>query len=114
MNEMLDGFLKAAKDENKGLNVGSLMTDEEQLQWEVLVKAMDGIDIMNIGRDLEKIAKTYQLEKWQEMSILAYVKVLEIMVKAAKEAASDMEMVIPRPDKPQTEVKPTYTGSMFG
>ena len=111
---MLDGFLKAAKDESKGLNVGNLMTDEEQLQWEVLVKAMDGIDIMHIGRDLAKIAKTYQLEKWQEMSILAYVKVLEIMVKAAKEAAGDMEMVIPRPNKPQTEVKPTYTVSMYG
>ena len=46
---------------------------------------MDSIDIMKIGLDLEKITKTYQLEKWQEMSILAYVKVLEIMVKTAKE-----------------------------
>jgi len=113
MNEMLDGFLKAAKDENKGLNVGSLMTDEEQLQWEVLVKAMDGIDIMNIGRDLEKIAKTYQLEKWQEMSILAYVKVLEIMVKAAKKASPEAfppeEML--SPDAPAQD---SYTGSMFG
>tara|TARA_R110000765_G_scaffold380693_1_gene471848 strand:- start:320 stop:664 length:345 start_codon:yes stop_codon:yes gene_type:complete len=114
MNEMLESFLKSAKDEEKGLNVGNLMTDDEQLQWEILVKAMDSIDIMHIGDCLEKISKTYQLQKWQEMSLLAYVKVLEIMVKAAKEAASDMEMVIPRPDKPQTEVKPTYTGSMFG
>jgi hypothetical protein len=110
MNEMLDGFLKAAKDENKGLNVGSLMTDEEQLQWEVLVKAMDGIDIMNIGRDLEKIAKTYQLEKWQEMSILAYVKVLEIMVKAAKENSPESFQPVPE-SEPEHK---SYTGSMFG
>ena len=111
---MLEGFLKAAKEDEQGLNVGALMTDEEQLQWEILVKAMDGIDIMNIGKDLEKISKTYQLEKWQEMSILAYVKVLEIMVKAAKEAAGDMDMVIPKPDQQPTESQPTYTGSMFG
>ena len=113
---MLEGFLKAAKDETKGLNVAELMSDEEQLQWEILVKAMDSIDIMNIGKDLEKLSRTYQLEKWQEMSILAYVKVLEIMVKAAKEAAGNTEMVIPTPTeltKPDVS-QPTYTGSMFG
>ena len=66
---MLVGFLKSAKDKKQGLNVAKFMTDEEQLQWEILVKAMDSIDIMKIGVDLEKISKTYQLEKWQEMSI---------------------------------------------
>ena len=113
---MLDGFLKAAKDDTQGLNVAALMSDEEQFQWEILVKAMDSIDIMNIGKDLEKLSKTYQLEKWQEMSILAYVKVLEIMVKAAKEVAGNTEMVIPRPaEQPKSEeTQPTYTGSMFG
>ena len=53
---------------------------------------------------------TYQLKKWQEMSILAYVKVLEIMVKAAKEHS-------PESFKPVPESEPehkTYTGSMFG
>ena len=84
MNEMLVGFLKSAKDKKQGLNVAKFMTDEEQLQWEILVKAMDSIDIMKIGVDLEKISKTYQLEKWQEMAILAYVNVLEIMVRTAK------------------------------
>ena len=106
---MLEGFLKAAKSDND-LSVKELMTDEEQLQWEILVKAMDSIDIMQIGVDLEKISKTYQLEKWQEMSILAYIKVLEIMVKKAKEAS-------PESFKPKTQPEPeheTYTGSMFG
>tara|TARA_R110002050_G_scaffold179133_1_gene312522 strand:+ start:266 stop:595 length:330 start_codon:yes stop_codon:yes gene_type:complete len=109
MNEMLEGFLKAAKDDTQGLNVGNLMTDEEQLQWEILVKAMDSIDIMKIGVDLEKISKTYQLEKWQEMSILAYVKVLEIMVKSAKEASPES---FPPEATPPTH--DNYTGSMFG
>ena len=106
---MLEGFLKAAKDDTQGLNVGNLMTDEEQLQWEILVKAMDSIDIMKIGVDLEKISKTYQLEKWQEMSILAYVKVLEIMVKSAKEASPES---FPPESTPPTH--DNYTGSMFG
>jgi len=110
MNELLNGFLKAAKDDEQGLNVAKLMTDEEQLQWEILVKAMDSIDIMKIGVDLEKISKTYQLEKWQEMAIIAYVKVLEIMVKAAKENVP--EAFSPKaPSAPQHD---SYTGSMFG
>jgi hypothetical protein len=109
MNEMLDGFLKAAKGDTQGLNVANLMTDEEQLQWEILVKAMDSIDIMKIGEDLEKISKIYQLEKWQEMSILAYVKVLEIMVKAAKEVSP--ESFPPQATPPTHD---NYTGSMFG
>ncbi len=106
---MLEGFLKAAKSDND-LSVKELMTDEEQLQWEILVKAMDSIDIMQIGVDLEKISKTYQLEKWQEMSILAYIKVLEIMVKKAKEASPESFKPKPQPE-PEHE---TYTGSMFG
>jgi len=106
---MLEGFLKAAKDDTQGLNVAKLMSDEEQLQWEILVKAMDSIDIMKIGVDLEKISKTYQLEKWQEMSILAYVKVLEIMVKNAKEASPE---AFPPESTPPTN--DNYTGSMFG
>ena len=109
MNEMLVGFLKSAKDEKQGLNVAKLMTEEEQLQWEILVKAMDSIDIMKIGVDLEKISKTYQLEKWQEMAILAYVKVLEIMVRTAKEASPES---FPPEATPPTQ--DTYTGSMFG
>ena len=110
MNELLDGFLKAAKEDEQGLNVAKLMTDEEQIQWEILVKAMDSIDIMKIGVDLEKISKTYQLEKWQEMAIIAYVKVLEIMVKAAKQNAP--EAFSPKaPSPPQHD---SYTGSMFG
>ena len=108
MNEMLDGFLKAAQNKDKALDIKALMTKDEQIEWEALVKAMDSIDIMHIGECLEKISKTYQLKKWQEMSILAYVKVLEIMVKAAKENSPESFQPVP-----ESEHK-SYTGSMFG
>ena len=109
---MIEGFLKAAKEDEQGLNVGALMTDEEQLQWEILVKAMDSIDIMYIGRDLERLSKTYQLEKWQEMSILAYVKVLELMVKQAKELSP--EAFEPKSGMSDAPTRDSYSGSMFG
>ena len=106
---MLEGFLRKAKDDESQLDLKELMTADESLQWEILVKAMDSIDIMKIGVDLEKISKTYQLEKWQEMSILAYVKGLEIMVKSAKEASPES---FPPEATPPTH--DNYTGSMFG
>ena len=111
---MLVGFLKSAKDKKQGLNVAKFMTDEEQLQWEVLVKAMDSIDIMKIGVDLEKISKTYQLSRWQELSILAYVKILEMMIRRAKDAGALDMMNPPLPQKGEDPSDTPYTGSMFG
>ena len=113
MNELIEGFLKAAKDKSDTLSISQMLSEDEVFKWEVLVKAMDTIDILHVGRDLEKVKKTYQLERWQEMSILAYVKVLEMMIKRARDFTSgaSSELPIPQPDK---EVSEIYTGSMFG
>ncbi len=112
MNKLLESFLELAKGNEDGLSVETLLSDDEKFEWETLVKALDSIDIMNVGRDLKKIQKTYQLNRWQEISILAYVKILEMMVRRAKEAgALDM---LDKNIKPPTSTKTDYTGSMFG
>ena len=92
------------------------MSEDERFEWETLVRAFDDIDIMNVGRDIKKIQKTYKLDRWQEMSILAYVKILELMIKRAKEAgAMDMMKDIKStPSAPKPPKSDTYTGSMFG
>jgi len=112
MNELIESFLKLAEDNETALSIESLMSEDEKFEWETLVKAFDSIDVMNVGRDLKKIHKTYKLERWQEMSILAYVKILEMMIRRAKESgAMDMMDDI----KPTTKTNKTeYDGSMFG
>ena len=100
----------AEKDET-ALSVESLMNEEERFEWETLVKAFDSIDVMNVGRDLKKIHKTYQLQRWQEMSILAYVKILEMMIRRAKESGA-MDTLTPPDVEPPT--RDDYSGSMFG
>ena len=80
MNELLKSFLSLAENKEENLSVGELLTEDERVEWETLVKALDNIDIMNVGNDLKKISKIYQLKRWQEMSILAYVKLLEMMM----------------------------------
>tara|TARA_R110002020_G_C16130735_1_gene761109 strand:+ start:616 stop:957 length:342 start_codon:yes stop_codon:yes gene_type:complete len=113
MNELIEGFLKAAQSKDDKLSITKMLSKEEVFQWEVLVKAMDTIDILNVGRDLEKVQKTYQLERWQEMSILAYVKVLEMMIKRAKDFSAGVsdELPLPEASKPTEDL---YSGSMFG
>ena len=69
MNEMIEGFLKAAKDDTKQLDLKGLMDEDEQLQWEILVKAMDSIDILNIGKDLEKISMEDLKKQFQAVAI---------------------------------------------
>ena len=111
MNELIERFLELAKDDEASLSIESLMSEEERFEWETLVKAFDSIDVMNVGRDLKKIHKTYKLERWQEMSILAYVKILELMIRRAKESGA-MDALTPPDSEPPT--RDDYSGSMFG
>lgn len=112
MNELIESFLKLAEDNEAALSIESLMSEDEKFEWETLVKAFDSIDIMNVGRDIKKIQKTYQLKRWQEMSILAYVKILEMMIRRAKDsgAMDMMDTAVKGSDPSDTP----YTGSMFG
>ena len=113
--DILESFLQLAKGDNKNLSVEELMTDDEKFEWETLVKAMDSIDILNVGRDLEKIVKTYKLQRWQELSILAYVKLLEMMVKRAKDSGAIKTSGAFSPPKPLTDSPHEFdAGSMFG
>ena len=111
MNELIESFLKMAEDKSDALSIKSLMSEDERFEWETLVKAFDSIDVMNVGRDLKKIHKTYKLERWQEMSILAYVKILEMMIRRAKESGA-MDSLTPPDSEPPT--RDDYSGSMFG
>ena len=111
MNELLKSFLEAADNKEEVLSVDKLMTEDEKFEWETLVKAYDSIDIMHVGKDLKKISKTYQLNRWQEMSVLAYVKILEMMMMRAKDAGA-LDMM--EDMTPSTSDTVEYNGSMFG
>jgi|TARA_R100001530_G_scaffold136112_2_gene115319 hypothetical protein len=114
MGDLLERFLKIAENETEALSVEALLTKEERVEWEILVKAFDSIDIMNVGECLKKVTKIYQLERWQEMAILAYVKILELMIKRAKEvgALDLMKSQLPPPTSGDKQIE--YDGSMFG
>jgi|TARA_R110000744_G_scaffold28854_2_gene69190 hypothetical protein len=118
MNEIIKEFCKMAKDETKPLNLEGLMSEDERTSWETLVKTMDSIDILNVGRDLEKVSKTYILDRQQQLFILAYVKLLEMMIARAKDAGVDKVLNDMKPNTASSPsgnpISDSYSGSMFG
>tara|TARA_R100001443_G_scaffold98040_1_gene104979 strand:+ start:262 stop:597 length:336 start_codon:yes stop_codon:yes gene_type:complete len=111
MTEIIERFLEMIGDEETHLNIQELLTEEELFSYETLVKAMDSIDIMYVGRDLTKITKTYKLDRQQQVAVMAYVKTLELMIKRAKESGA-MDMM--KDSLPVPEDNTDYSGSMFG
>ena len=77
------------------------------------VKVFTDIDIGNIGRDIKKINKFYNLKRWQEMSILAYVKMMEIMFATHKDDLVALNEHMSKLDSINDD-QPAYKGGMFG
>ena len=111
MAEIIEGFLEMVAGKEAQLSIQDLLTEDELFEYEALVKAMDSIDVMHVGRDLTKITKTYKLNRSQQVAIMAYVKTLEMMIRRAKDsgAIDMMKDALPVPEN-----NTDYSGSMFG
>ena len=112
MGELLDGFLAQYDDEDAVLSLKDLMSKEEIEEWELLVKVFNELEITAIGPNLRKVNKFYNLNRWQEMSVLALVKVFEIMLANAKGRMGEVEKRMAALDKINMELD--NTNGMFG
>ena len=79
MGKLLDEFVTQLTNESSELDIKSLLSEKELDDWELLVKVFTDIRITNVGEDLTKISKFYNLKRWQEVSVIALVKMFEIM-----------------------------------
>jgi len=115
-NDLLDGFLAQYDNEDGILSLKDLMSAEEIDDWELLVKVFNELEISELGPNLKKVAKQYNLNRWQEMSVLALVKMLEMMVANAKMRMGDVDKLvkgIKQPLRDKTQFK-FDSGGMFG
>ena len=79
---MIDAFLKLMDDETHEVDIKTLFKDkEEQISWEKMVNVFETIEIDNVSEGLKIISQKYRLTRQEELSVLAYVKFLEMMVK---------------------------------
>ena len=79
MGELLDEFVTQLTNDSSELDIKALLTEDELDDWELLVRVFTDIRITNVGEDLTKISKFYKLKRWQEVSVIALVKMFEVM-----------------------------------
>ena len=102
---MIDAFLKLMDDDTKEVDIKTLFKDKkEQISWEKMVNVFETIEIDNVSDGLRTISEKYKLTRQEELSVLAYVKFLEMMVKKV-EIAKDIL---------KNNTKKDYSGSMYG
>jgi len=110
---MIDAFLKMMEDDSDAIDIKALFKNKkEQISWEKMVNVFETIEIDNVSDGLRTIQEKYKLTRQEELSVLAYVKFLEMMVyKAgiAKSIADEMEGSAT--DTPKSK---EYSGSMYG
>jgi len=112
MGKLLDGFIAQYDDEGSSISLKDLMSEKELVEWELMVKVFNELEIAAIGPTLRKIAKFYKLERWQEMSILALVKVMEMMLSNAKDRMDEVGERMEALDKMNMEID--NSDRMFG
>jgi hypothetical protein len=112
MGKLLDGFISQYDDEDSTISLKELMDAEELVQWELMVKVFNELEIANMGPNLRKIAKFYKLERWQEMSVLALVKVMEMMLANAKDRMDEVNDRMEQLDKLNMDINDS--DRMFG
>jgi hypothetical protein len=79
---MIDAFLKLLEDDaTNEVDIKTLFRDkEEQISWEKMVGIFDAIQIDNVTEGLKEVIQKYKLTRQEELTVLAYVKSLEMMV----------------------------------
>tara|TARA_R100001082_G_scaffold92485_1_gene59166 strand:- start:365 stop:682 length:318 start_codon:yes stop_codon:yes gene_type:complete len=103
---ILGDFIQLVDSDDKKVNIIDLFeNNEEKLRWEKLVEVFDTIQIDNISNGLHEVAEKYRLTRDEEITILAYVKFLELMV---------MKMKLVQDIDQQTQKKNETPNTMYG
>jgi|TARA_R110000824_G_scaffold93334_1_gene225833 hypothetical protein len=110
---MIDTFIKMMEDDSTEIDIKSLFKDKkEQIDWEKMVHVFETIQIDNVSEGLKEVIQKYKLTRQEELTVLAYVKFLEMMVYKVN-LAKDIIMKDKGDDESTTKAK-SYSGSMYG
>jgi hypothetical protein len=108
---LIDSFIDSLEEDTDSVDLKDILSSKDDLNlWEKHVDIFDSIDIDDVIGSLKKISAKYKLSHKEEITMLAYVKFLEIMVMKAsmvRHMESEMEMEgEPPKDEPE--------GNMYG
>ena len=81
---LINAFIESLEEDTDRIDLKDILTKEKDLYlWEKYVAIFDSIDIEDVAGSLKKISAKYKLSREGEITMLAYVKFLEIMVTKA-------------------------------
>ena len=107
---LIDTFIEGLEEDTDRIDLKDILKKEDLYLWEKYVDIFDSIDIDDVLGSLKKISAKYKLSHNEEITMLAYVKFLEIMVmKAAMVRGLEMEGMEEEPTKPKEP-----EGNMYG
>ena len=109
---LIDTFIEGLEEDTDKVDLKDILSCKDDLNlWEKHVDIFDSIDIDDVLGSLKKISAKYKLSHNEEITMLAYVKFLEIMVmKAAMVRGMDMEGM----EEENTTKPKEPEGNMYG
>ena len=108
---LIDTFIEGLEEDTDKIDLKDILKKEDLYLWEKYVDIFDSIDIDDVLGSLKKISAKYKLSHKEEITMLAYVKFLEIMVmKAAMVRGMEMEGM----EEENTTKPKEPEGNMYG
>ena len=108
---LIDTFIEGLEEDTDKIDLKDILKKEDIYLWEKYVDIFDSIDIDDVLGSLKKISAKYKLSHNEEITMLAYVKFLEIMVmKAAMVRGMEMEGM----EEENTTKPKEPEGNMYG
>ena len=81
---LIDTFVETLDSEDSKIDLKDILTKDKDLYlWEKFVDIFECIELDDITDSLKKVSAKYKLARTEEITILAYVKFLELMVTRA-------------------------------
>ena len=87
---MLKEFVELIDSDEEMVDIKELFTTADRRKWEKWIDIFETIQIDRVASGLKDVSETYKLNKTEEITILAYVKFLELMI-AKVELAGRMD-----------------------
>ena len=79
---MLKEFVELIDSDQEMEDIKNLFTTTDRRKWEKWIDIFESIRIDNVASGLKEVSKTYKLNKTEEVTVLAYVKFLELMINS--------------------------------
>ena len=88
---MLKEFVSLVDSKDDIVDVANLFSKADLKKWEKWIEIFESIRIDNVATGLKQVSETYKLNKTEEVTVLAYVKFLELMINSVGRMENEMK-----------------------